>query len=126
VDIFLLIIRMVFALGLVMALAYFSLRLGLPRLYPSGTEKKIVSVIERTALAPKVWVYVVKVGEELLLVGVNGTSITYLKELPPELGEGMEEGDMGPKDLKDFGELLKAKLKKEGAGTDHESTGGHE
>jgi len=118
-DIFLLFFRMVLVLALVLVLAYFSLRLGLPKLYPgspSGT--RLMTVVERLALAPKSWLYIVKVGEEFLLIGVDGGEITYLKELPEELGEKV---DLSEPRVKDFKSLLNFRLKTEGESRADES-----
>ncbi len=122
-DIFLLFFRMVVVLAFVLALAYFSLRLGLPKLYPGiPSENKLMTVVERLALAPKAWIYIVKVGEEFLLIGVDGGSITYLKELPKELGEKV---DLSDSSVKDFKKLINFRLKKEGENRADESTNEH-
>ncbi|PKM81943.1 MAG: flagellar biosynthetic protein FliO [Firmicutes bacterium HGW-Firmicutes-13] len=119
-EYFALFMKMMLALALVLALAYFSLKLGFPRLYPAGfSRERNMAVVERLALTPKAWLYIVKVGEELLLMGVDGTNITYLKELPPELAQRLDFTEQGPAD---FRELLKLKLKKEGERKSDEST----
>lgn len=123
-EYFVLFIKMMLALVLVLVLAYFSLKLGFPRLYSSSfSGEKNMAIVERLALTPKAWLYIVKVGEEIMLIGVDGTNITYLKELPQELAQNFEFPKQKPVNFK---ELLKLKTKNEGERKLDESTKEHD
>lgn len=110
-EIFQLLVRMMAALAVVLILAYISLKLGLPRLYQGGTPAAGMEVVDRLALSPRAWLFIVKVGEDYLLLGVNGGSITYLKELSPVVGDSLEYKSHGSRDFKEW---LRTKMAKEG------------
>jgi flagellar protein FliO/FliZ len=71
------------ALAAVCALAWWALRWGARRgVLPAGNGR--VAVIERAALDPGRAVYVVRVGERVLVVGASEQSLSLLAELRPE------------------------------------------
>src|SRR3712207_4698400 len=71
-------------LGIVVALAYASL--ALLKRYTVGATRStsMLQVLDSTTLAPNRSVYVVRVGEKRLVLGVTTTSISTLAELEPE------------------------------------------
>ncbi len=71
-------------LGIVVALAYASL--ALLKRYTVGATRStsMLQVLDSTTLAPNRSVYVVRVGEKRLVLGVTQTHISTLAELEPE------------------------------------------
>ena len=71
-------------LGIVVALAYASL--ALLKRYTVGAARptSLLQVLDSTTLAPNRSVYVVRVGEKRLVLGVTQTQISTLAELEPE------------------------------------------
>lgn len=71
-------------LGIVLALAYASL--AVLKRYTVGATRStsMLQVLDSTTLAPNRSVYVVRVGEKRLVLGVTTTQITTLAELEPE------------------------------------------
>ena len=80
-------LRLLIAFPLVILLAYFGLRLFLSRFSPSMGGGKRVKVLERTALNSKSYIYLVKVGNQYLLLASTASTVTLLKDL----GEVCEE-----------------------------------
>lgn len=69
------------ALGLVIFLAYAVLKFLLPKLYQlSPRSGGSIQVIERFGLEPRKTLYLVKVGDSKLLLGVSENSITTLSK----------------------------------------------
>lgn len=86
-DLYIAYLRLFIAFPLVMALAYWGLRFLLPRFAPVWGAGKRIQVVERAALHSRAFLYVVKVGEDYLLLAVTQGSITFLKDLGPSWAE---------------------------------------
>lgn len=86
-DVSSLITRMVMSLGVVLLLIWGAVhvlqRISGRSVKPGGAQSHI-RVLDRTYLAPKKAVYVVKIGSRSLAVGVTDNQITPLAELDPE------------------------------------------
>lgn len=83
-------VRTFFSLAVVLALAYVSIKFGYQRLYQlQFNQERLMNVVERMALGPKAGLYIVEIKGEVLLIGVNENQISCLKELPPDLLEGV-------------------------------------
>ncbi len=94
-------IRTMFSLALVLALAYVSIKLGSQRLYQlQFNQERLMKVVERMALGPKAGLYIIEINGEVLLIGVNENQISCMKELSPELLEGIKVKEQPvPRDL---------------------------
>jgi flagellar biosynthetic protein FliO len=78
--------KILLALGVMVAAAWAFLRYVAPRI-PSlgvGGAAGPIRVLARYPLEPRKTLYVVRVGEETLLIGAADNSIAMLKALPPE------------------------------------------
>ncbi|MFT5366689.1 MAG: flagellar biosynthetic protein FliO [Candidatus Latescibacterota bacterium] len=86
-DVSSLITRMVLSLGVVLLLIWAAVhvlqRISGRSVKPGGTQSHI-QVLDRTYLAPKKAVYVLKIGSRSLAVGVTDNHITTLAELDTE------------------------------------------
>jgi flagellar biosynthetic protein FliO len=69
------------ALGIVLLLAWITLRLLAGRMAGLGTGGKNIRVIETMPLGPKRSLHIVEVGEKVFLVGSSDGGITLLSEL---------------------------------------------
>jgi flagellar biogenesis protein FliO len=78
-------------LGLVVALAWLTLNVGLRKLLGVGPVGRvgIVSVIERVPLDQKRTLYVVRAGDEVLLLGASDLSVNFLSRLDPKVLEAV-------------------------------------
>lgn len=76
-------------LGLVVAIAWLTLNVGLRKLLGVGAPGRlgIVSVLERVPLDQKRTLYVVRAGDEVLLLGASDLSVNFLSRLDPKLAE---------------------------------------
>lgn len=76
-------VQTLLALGAVCALAWVGLRVALRGglLRPNGRH---ITVLERTALGPRRALYLVRVGERVLLLGASDASLCTLAELRPD------------------------------------------
>ena len=74
-------LRLLVAFPLVMILAYWGLRFLLPRFAPALGMGKKIQVVERVALHPRAFLYIVKVGEDYFLLAATHSSVTLLKDL---------------------------------------------
>ena len=77
-------VRTFVVLGLVIGLAWLTLNVGLRRLMglgPAAGRRGIVTVVERVPLDQKRILYVVRAGEEVLLLGGSDLSVTFLTKL---------------------------------------------
>jgi flagellar protein FliO/FliZ len=86
-------VRMVLVLGIVVAIAYLTLNVGLRKLLglPAGGRKGIVSVVERLPLDQKRTLYVVRAGDDLLLLGGTDLGVTFLSKLDPKLADALPQ-----------------------------------
>ncbi len=85
-------VRTLVVLGLVVAIAYLTLNVGLRKLLglaPMGARKGLVSVIERVALDQKRALYVIKAGDELLLLGSADQTLSLITRLDAKHLEGL-------------------------------------
>lgn len=84
-------VRMLVVLGLVVGLAYLTLNVGLRKLLglPAAGRKGLVAVVERVPLDQKRTLYVVKAGDDLLLLGGTDLGVTFLAKLDPKLADGL-------------------------------------
>jgi flagellar biosynthetic protein FliO len=78
------------ALALVLAIAWLVLRFGLARLSafkasPGGP----IQLLARHPLEPRKTLYIVKAGQELLLIGTSESQIHFLAGLNPEAAEAI-------------------------------------
>lgn len=80
-------LRLLVAFPLVLILAYFGVRFFLKRYGPAFSLGRRVQVIERVALDSRTYLYVVKVGDEYLLLSSGQGGVMLLKELGTELPE---------------------------------------
>lgn len=84
-------VRMLVVLGLVVAIAYLTLNVGLRKLLglPAAGRKGLVSVVERVPLDQKRTLYVVRAGDDLLLLGGTDLGVSFLAKLDPKLAESI-------------------------------------
>lgn len=112
-ETFFLFTRMIAALLLILALIFISLKIGSPYLSSKNfSGNKILTVIERLSLSPKTAIYVVKAGEDYFLLGINGDSITYLKEVSQDSLKNIDLKELDEPQGKDFKDVLNSKLLK--------------
>ena len=77
-------IKLVLVLGVILALAFVVLRLGLPRLAAAhNLAPGVIQVAARYALEPKKSLYVIRVGEDYCLLGTTESGMHDLAALPP-------------------------------------------
>ncbi len=80
-------LRLLLVFPLVIILTYFGLRFFLKRFAPAFGMGRRVQVLERSALNSRTFIYVVKAGDDYLLVGTTANSVVLLKDLGPHWGE---------------------------------------
>ena len=80
-------LRLLLVFPLVIILTYFGLRFFLRRFAPAFGIGRRVQVLERSALNSRTFLYVVKVGDDYLLLGTTATTVVLLKDLGPHWGE---------------------------------------
>lgn len=81
---------------LVMILAYFGLRIFLFRYTPLLGRGRRIQVLERMTLHSRAYLYVVRVGEDYLLLAALPGSISLLKDLGPDWDAGYLQQEAGP------------------------------
>jgi len=74
-------LRLFIYFPLVLFLIYFFLRILLRRLGPSLSSESRISIVERVMISPRVFLLVVRVGDEYFLLSSSATGVTLLKEL---------------------------------------------
>jgi flagellar protein FliO/FliZ len=77
-------VRTLVVLGLVIGVAWLTLNVGLRRLMglgPAAGRRGLVTVVERVPLDQKRTLYVVRAGDEVLLLGGSDLSVTFLTKL---------------------------------------------
>ncbi|NLZ38495.1 MAG: flagellar biosynthetic protein FliO [Firmicutes bacterium] len=115
---FLIIIKLLGSLALVIALAYGSLRYLLPHLQRGSLQRRgNMEVIERLPLAPRIALYLVKVGSRFFLLGLTPTTLQFFSEISTEDIEIKEAGAAG------FAGILQAKKKAFGGMGDEQNEG---
>jgi flagellar biogenesis protein FliO len=98
-------VRTIVVLGIVVALAYLSLNVGLRRLMglgPAAGRKGLVTVIERVPLDQKRSLYVVKAGDEVLLLGSSELSLSFLTKLDPGVLQALDPASAGAPQMSPF------------------------
>ncbi|MBL8939545.1 MAG: flagellar biosynthetic protein FliO [Archangium sp.] len=83
-------VRTFVVLGVVVALAWLTLNVGLRKLMgigPAAGRRGIISVLERVPLDQKRTLYVVKAGDEVLLLGASDLSVNFLSKLDAKVVE---------------------------------------
>ncbi|MEW5919734.1 MAG: flagellar biosynthetic protein FliO [Bacillota bacterium] len=93
-------LRLLLVFPLVIILAYFGLRFFLGRFAPAFGMGRRVQVLERTALNSRTFLYVVKVGDDYLLVGLTANNVVLLKDLGPGWGQDFY-GELGNTPLRE-------------------------
>ncbi len=81
------VLRLLIVFPLVIILTYFGLRFFLRRFAPAFGMGRQVRVLERSALNSRTFLYVVKVGDDYLLVSTTANTVVLLKDLGPNWGE---------------------------------------
>ncbi len=89
-------LRLLLVFPLVIILTYFGLRYFLGRFAPAFGMGRRVQVLERSALNNRTFLYVVKVGDDYLLVGATVNSVVLLKDLGPHWGEDCYSDNQNP------------------------------
>lgn len=84
-------LRLLFVLAVILGLAWWTLRFGIPKL--TGIPQQAsggISVLARYPLEPRKTLYVVKAGQEVVLVGSSEAGLQLLSALKPEDFAGTE------------------------------------
>lgn len=80
-------LRLFIYFPLVLFLIYFILRVLLRRLGPSLHYQSRIQVIERIMISPRVFIMIVKIGDDYLLISSSATGVSLLKDLGPDWPE---------------------------------------
>ncbi|MDP1918203.1 MAG: flagellar biosynthetic protein FliO [Myxococcales bacterium] len=105
-------VRTFVVLGLVIGLAWLTLNVGLRRLMglgPATGRRGIVTVVERVPLDQKRTLYVVRAGDEVLLLGGSDLSVTFLTKLDAKVIEESAPKSTGQVSLSPFLQKLLGK-----------------
>ncbi len=112
-------LRTLAVLGVVVALAYLTLNVGLRKLM--GIEsvgrrgKPIVKVLERTALDQKRSLFVVRAGDEVLLLGGSESNLSLLSKLDASVVESLQNTpDVAPAERVRLSPLLARLIRRKG------------
>lgn len=110
-----LIIRLTFSLGLIIGLIYLSLYLL--KKSSLGMKKNragdLVQILERCYISPKKGIFIVKIGEKVLALGVTESQINLLSEISfdSDPNPGLEKKTASEKEISTtFLQRIKAKL----------------
>jgi flagellar protein FliO/FliZ len=98
-------VRTIVVLGIVVAFAYLSLNVGLRRLMglgPAAGRRGLVTVIERVPLDQKRSLYVVRAGDEVLLLGSSELNLSFLTKLDPKVLQALEPSASGAPQMSPF------------------------
>lgn len=102
---FIAVTRVLLSLAFVVFLAYYSIRLVLPRLQAgSASSRGTMCLIERIPVGMRGYICLVMVGRQYFLVGVSAAGIRLLAEIPPESLPAQEAQMPG---YPDFAEVLR-------------------
>ncbi|NLZ93492.1 MAG: flagellar biosynthetic protein FliO [Firmicutes bacterium] len=100
-------LKLLGSLALVIVLAYCTLRYLLPYIQRGSLYRRSnMEVIERLPLAPRISLYLVRVGRRFFLLGMTPTTLKYLSEI------AAEEIEIPEAAAADFAGILQAKKKK--------------
>lgn len=86
-------VRTLVVLGIVVALAYLTLNVGLRRLMglaPAAGRRGLVTVLERVPLDQKRSLYVVRAGDEVILLGSSELNLSFLTKLDAKVLEAAQ------------------------------------
>ena len=75
------IVQTILTLAVVCGLAYLLFRVLLPRFGLTSSNAESIEVLERLSLEPGKSIFIVRVGEQHLLIGVAEGSVSLLKEI---------------------------------------------
>lgn len=78
-------LKMVFALLIVCAVAYVTLRFGVKRLVRTERSGRCLRVVDRCDLGAGKCLWLVEAGDRLLLLGDGGKGVALLAKMPPTL-----------------------------------------
>ena len=108
-------LKLVLVLGFILVLAFFVLRLGLPRV--AGVRQVAAGAIQvaaRYPLEPKKNLYVIRVGEDYFLVGTTESAMQYLTALESSRIEAtLAKADAAPQ--REFGAWMQAFRRSKGS-----------
>ncbi|MDX2013801.1 MAG: flagellar biosynthetic protein FliO [Myxococcaceae bacterium] len=86
-------VRTIVVLGIVVALAWLTLNVGLRKLMglgPAAGRRGLVTVLERVPLDQKRSLYVIKAGDEVILLGSSELNLSFLTKLDPKVLAALE------------------------------------
>ena len=108
-------LKLVLVLGLILALAFVVLRIGLPRLAVAhNLAPGVIQVAARYALEPKKSLYVIRVGEDYCLLGTTESGMHYLAALAPGgIEPALAQTPPPPQDK--FAELMQSLRRRKGS-----------
>jgi flagellar biosynthetic protein FliO len=102
-------LKILLALGVLVAGAWAFLRYVAPRLPTlGGGSTDVIRVLARYPLEPRKTLYIVRVGEEILLLGSSENSVTMLRTLPPEMFRDAGEGSASRVEASGFAKVLES------------------
>jgi flagellar biosynthetic protein FliO len=102
-------LKILLALGVLVAGAWAFLRYVAPRLPAlGGGSTDVIRVLARYPLEPRKTLYIVRVGEEILLLGSSENSVTMLRALPPEMFRDAGEGSASRVEASGFAKVLES------------------
>lgn len=101
-------VEVMLVLGGVLALAYVTLRFGLPHFFGlRASANGPIQTVARYPLEPKKTLYLVKVGSQMFLVGTSEAQVEYLTAVSPEnAAEILESSQVEQSQRKDFRHVL--------------------
>jgi flagellar protein FliO/FliZ len=101
-------LKLLLVLGFILALAFITLRMVLPRITGSrALGPGAIQVAARYPLEPKKNLYVIRVGEDYFLVGTTESGMHYLTTLDPgHIEPALTKTDAPPK--REFATLMQA------------------
>ncbi|MCU0701543.1 MAG: flagellar biosynthetic protein FliO, partial [Myxococcaceae bacterium] len=92
-------VRTIVVLGIVVALAWLTLNVGLRKLMglgPAAGRRGLVTVLERVPLDQKRSLYVIKAGDEVILLGSSELNLSFLTKLDPKVLAALEPAGGAP------------------------------
>ncbi len=101
-------IQVLLILAGVLALAYVTLRVGLPRMFGMrNSSDGAIQVLARHSLEPKKTLYLVKTGSQVSLIGTSESQVSFLTTIAPEsVQEVISSAAVAGSPRKDFRNFL--------------------
>lgn len=99
-EIFLLIIKLIFTLIVILGLIYLSFKLSNEKLN-KYTENKYIKILERTQIAKETYILAVKVGEKGYILSVTNSNVEKLSELTKDEIINIENNKKKEKEILD-------------------------